>query len=152
MRSYSATSELPVERRELWPQLVRPSGINGELRPLLRMTFPAGLDDVTGDWHPGRVQFRSWILLGGVLPVDYDDVAFVEVVPGHRFRERSTLLSQRVWEHDRTVVDTDGGCRVTDTIRFTPRWRLLAGFYAWFFACLFRWRHRQLRRRFGSRG
>ena len=50
----------------------------------------------------GERLFRSWILLFGVLPIDYDDITLVSIEPGRGFHERSSMLSMRVWEHERT--------------------------------------------------
>lgn len=124
--------------------------MNRELWPLLRMTFPRGATDLATDWQPGRRLFRSWILLGGVVPVEFDDLAIAELEPGRRFLERSRLLSQRVWEHERTVEPAPGGSRLTDRIRFAPRVALLSPVYEAVFAAAFRWRHRNLRRLFGG--
>ena len=61
---------------------------------------------------------RSWILLGGVLPVDYDDLCLAELEPGRRFLERSRTLAFRVWQHERVVEpEGAGACGVTDRAR-----------------------------------
>ena len=82
-------------------------------------------DDVT----LGEPLFRSWIKLAGVLPFDYDDLVLVRIDPGEGFLERSTMFSQRSWEHERTLRDSAGGCQLTDRIVYEPRvaanWRLL---------------------------
>lgn len=149
MRELSISSILAADPARLWRHAVSPSGIDRELRPLLRMTFPAGGDDVTRGWAPGRCLGRSWMLLGGVLPVEYDDLVFVEVEPGRRFLERSSLLSQRVWEHERVLEPVAGGCWIRDRIRFEPRLGGLAPLHALVFRWVFRMRHRNLRRLFG---
>lgn len=46
------------------------------------MTFPPEMRDVTEGWRPGERVGRSWLLLAGVVPVDYDDVVFEEIGPG----------------------------------------------------------------------
>lgn len=143
------SSDLAAAPEVVWRHAMSPAGVNRELAPLLRMTFPAGVDDLTAGWQPGRRLFRSWILLGGVLPVEYDDLALAELEPGHRFLERSSLLSQRVWEHERLVEPNGSGCRLTDRLRFEPRLHWLAPAYARVFRLVFRWRHRNLRRLFG---
>ena len=150
MGELTASSVVAAEPAEVWQHAISPSGVNRELRPLLRMTFPAGTTDLTDGWQPGERRFRSWILLLGVLPVEYDDVVFEEVEPGRRFLERSTLLSQRVWEHERIVEAVDGGCRITDRVRFEPRLRWLAVVHRTVFRAVFAWRHRNLRRLFGD--
>lgn len=114
------------------------------------MTFPSGVEDLTGSWRPGERVFRSWLLLGGLLPVDYDDVAFVEVEPGRRFLERSSLFSQHVWEHERVIEPASSGCVLSDRVRFEPRAPWLSAVHAPIFEGVFRLRHRNLRRLFGA--
>jgi hypothetical protein len=142
------SSDLPVSPQTLWRHATSPAGVNAELAPLLRMTFPKGTEDLTRGWRPGERRFRSWLLLLGLIPVEYDDLCLVEVEPGRRFLERSTLLSQRLWEHERTIEPTARGACVTDRVRFEPRLRRLEPVHAAAFRLVFALRHRNLRRRF----
>ncbi len=151
MPGFSVSSLLDASPEEVWRHATSAEGVNLELRPLLRMTFPAAGDSLLAAWTPGEPLGRSWLLLGGLLPVEYDDVTFVEVEPGRRFLERSPLLSQRVWEHERCVEPAGEGCRVTDRIAFEPRLPLLTPLHAPVFRWVFRHRHHNLRRRFGGR-
>jgi hypothetical protein len=114
------------------------------------MTFPSGISDVTAAWLPGKRLFRSWLLVAGVVPVEYDDVVFEAVEPGRRFLERSTLLTQRVWEHERIIEPAAQGCQVTDRVRFVPRWPWFAAPHGFIFQAVFGWRHRNLRKLFGE--
>lgn len=116
------------------------------------MTFPPDISDLTAGWRPGKRLFRSWLLVAGLVPVDYDDVVFAEVEPGRRFLERSSLLTQRLWEHERVIEPAPHGCRVTDRVRFVPRAPWLSALYGPVFRALFRWRHHNLRRIFGEAG
>ncbi len=126
-----------------------PEGVNRELRPLLRMTFPSDVSDLAA-LRPGARPLRSWLLLGGLLPVEYDDVVFEELEPGRRFLERSSLLTQRLWEHER-IIEPDGtGSLLTDRVLFVPRLPWLAAVHRPVFHAVFAWRHRNLRRLFGS--
>ncbi len=134
----------------LWRHADSPAGVNRELGPLLRMSFPDGTASITGGWKPGQRVCRSWLLLFGLLPIEYDDLSFVEVDPGRRFLERSELLSQRSWEHERTIAPHRAGCRVRDRVRFSARLPFLEAAYAPVFRWVFRLRHRNLRRTFGS--
>jgi hypothetical protein len=147
---FEIVSDLAADAAAVWRHAVSPAGINRELRPLLRMTFPAGVTDVVASWRPGAPPVRSWMLLGGVLPVEYDDLSFAAVEPGRRFLERSALLSQRVWEHERLIEPAAGGCRVTDRLRFEPRVAVMAAISAAVVGAVFRLRHRNLRRVFGG--
>ena len=126
-------------------------GVNAEMKPLLRMTIPRGLDDFSiADVEDGTTLGRSWILLFGLIPFDYDDIHVERIEPGRAFHERSTMLSQRRWEHDRSVEpDGDGACVVTDSVRFEPRLRVPPGLLRPVLHWFFRRRHRKLRRLFG---
>lgn len=148
MPELSITSALAAPPERVWAHATSPVGVNRELAPWLRMTFPAGTADLAEGWEPGRRHFRSWILLLGILPVEYDDLTIVELEPGRRFLERSPLLTQRVWEHERTVEPTPGGCRLTDRVRFEPRIPALGAAQGAIFRLVFRWRHRRLRHLF----
>jgi ligand-binding SRPBCC domain-containing protein len=147
---FAISSHLAAPSAIVWRHAVSPNGVNREFRPLLRMTFPDGIEDVTAAWASGKRLFRSWLLLGGVLPIDYDDLAFVEVEPGRRFLERSVLCSQRLWEHERVIEPLEHGCRVTDRIRFVPRLAWTRAACMRVFPGVFRLRHRNLRRLFGT--
>jgi hypothetical protein len=125
---------------------VTPEGINHELAPILRMSMPRGLDGMTIDDAPiGETIGRSWIFLFGFLPVDYDDLCLVELEPGRRFLERSSLLSMRTWQHERMVEPLDdGSSRLTDRLTFEPRIPGTRGLARRIIAFLFRRRHRRM--------
>jgi ligand-binding SRPBCC domain-containing protein len=138
---------------EVWGRAVSEEGINHELAPILRMTMPRELRGRTiDDVEVGAPLGRSWILLGRLLPVDYDDLCLAELEPGRRFLERSRTLSFSVWQHERIVEpEGDGSCRVTDRLGFELKrgiaWipgsdRLAAAIVGY----LFRHRHRRLAR------
>ena len=115
------------------------------------MTFPRAVRSLHPDTVPvGRRIARSWILALGVLPVDYDDVTLVSLRPGHGFSERSPMLTQRVWEHERSLEDVPGGCRITDAVAFQPRRFVPGALLAPVFRLAFANRHRRLRRHFGA--
>jgi hypothetical protein len=136
---------------EVWERAVTEEGINDELAPILRMTMPPGLQGKTIDEVEVGVPLgRSWILLGRLLPVDYDDLYLAELEPGRRFLERSRTLSFAVWQHERTIEpEAEGSCRVTDRLGFElkPAIARIPGFAAVSRAVvgfLFRHRHRRL--------
>jgi len=147
----SVSSRLTAPPAEVWDRVISPEGINDEMRPYLRMTLPAGVEQL----DPESVEIgvaigRSWILLFGLLPFDYDDVTLERLEPGRGFLERSKMLSQRSWEHERTIEPTEGGCTVTDRVSWQPRLGLpgapLRPVIGWFF----RHRHKRLRQHFGG--
>jgi hypothetical protein len=145
-------SRLEADAATLWDRVTTPDGINDEMRPYLRMTIPRGVERLDPESvEVGERIGRSWILLFGLIPFDYDDPTLVRLEPGRGFLERSQMLSQRSWEHERTVEpDPRGGCLITDRVRWEPRLGLpgapLRPLIGWFF----RHRHSRLRRRFGG--
>jgi ligand-binding SRPBCC domain-containing protein len=146
-------SHLDAPPDRVWARVGTAEGINDELRPFLRMTLPKGLGRFADETIAKPTALgRSWILLFGVLPFDYDDLVLLRLEPGKGFLERSTMLSQRVWEHERTLVPGQvDGCVISDRIRFAPRGPLPAGGLAPVVQAVYRHRHRRLRRHFGGR-
>lgn len=144
--------DAPIER--VWAAVTSPEGINAELRPYVRMTVPDGFRGRTiEDIAPGTNLGRSFFLLFGVLPMDFSNMTVAEIDAGHRFREKSTMMSMRVWTHERTLRSIGDRTEVTDAVTFAPRaplswipgWSkaLRAGL-----AFLFRHRHRRLQESF----
>ena len=75
----------------------------------------------------------------------------VELEPGRRFREQSTMLSMRAWTHDRTVEAAGERTIVTDRVAFEPRLplRVAGPLLKQIIQAFFAHRHRRLRRYFG---
>jgi ligand-binding SRPBCC domain-containing protein len=137
----------------IWKRVTSVEGINGELMPIMKMTVPRGVDTLDIDQlTPGERVGRSWILLFGLVPIDYDDLSLVRIERGRGFLENSTMLSQRAWEHERTIRPLDGGgCLVTDRVAWEPRLPLPGAALRPIFRAIFAHRHRRLRKHFGGR-
>lgn len=148
MKRFVFESRLTAPPEVVWHHATRPALLNREFAPLLRMTFPSEMEDLASAFRPGERICRSWILLFGWIPVEYDDLVLVEVEPGRRFLERSTMLTQRRWEHERTLENADGGTRVVDRVEFEAKVPLLEPIQALAFRAVFAWRHDRLRRLF----
>jgi ligand-binding SRPBCC domain-containing protein len=152
VNSFEIASELAAPAEEVWRHATGVDGVNGELMPLVRMTVPRHLRGATLDQLPlGARAGRSWVLLFGLVPVDYDDLTIAERGPGHRFLEQSTMLTQSRWRHERIVDAVPGGSRITDRLGWSGRIRPLGALYRVAVPVLFRHRHRRLRKRFGQR-
>jgi ligand-binding SRPBCC domain-containing protein len=149
VRTVQQESIVAASSEAVWERVSTFEGVNDELRPLLRMTAPAHVRAL----DPSQVVlgeriFRSWVLLFGVLPIDYDDLTLIALDPGRGFHERSRMLSMRVWEHERTLEPDGGGCRVRDRLGFEPRLPGSGPLLERFIRATFRHRHRRLRRHF----
>jgi hypothetical protein len=157
MSTHSPSAEIAVSSRlgasqaQVWDRVITPEGIRDEMHPYLRMTLPPGVERLDPESiELGKKIGRGWILLFGLLPFDYDDITLVRLEPERGFLERSRMLSQRVWEHERTIEPNGGGCLITDRVSWQPRFGLpgrpLRPVIAWFF----RHRHKRLQRHFGG--
>jgi hypothetical protein len=143
-------SHLAAAPDTVWRRVTSVDGIDDEMAPLLRMTFPRGMRALSLDaCVPGQRLCRSWLLLLRVLPIDRSDLTLVELEPGRRFLERSPMLSMAFWQHERIVAPSAQGTTVVDQLMFHPRLlpRVLARASV---ALFFRHRHARLRRRFGG--
>jgi ligand-binding SRPBCC domain-containing protein len=147
-------SRLEAPADVVWARVSTMAGVNDELAPLFRMTHPRGLDRLEpGVAELGRPAFRSRVLLLGVLPVDYDDLTIVRLDPGRGFVERSSLGTQRLWEHERRLEPDGAGCTIVDRVLHEPRLPIAGRWQSALLRRVFGHRHRRLRRRFGgSRG
>ena len=122
MKSLEVRSTISASAQTVWQRVTAPAGINDELRPFMRMTVPASMKAKTiGDVTPGIRLGRSWLLLFGIFPFEYDDITITELEPGCRFLERSSMLSMRLWQHERVIAATDQGCEVRDRVTFELR-------------------------------
>lgn len=148
----TVSSVLAAPRDEVWARVMSQAGLDHEFRPVLRMRFPRRYRGRTIlDLPVGEPVGRAWLLLGGVIPVDYDDLCLAEVEPGSHFLERSTLGSARTWEHERRLEDVVGGStRLTDRVSFAPRRPVPHAVPRAVVAALFAHRHRRLRAWFGK--
>ena len=141
----------PAER--VWQHASTFAGVNRELWPVAQMTYPRTTARLVPGAVPlGRRAFRSWVLLFGLVPVDFDDFTLIELSPGRGFQEVSPLLSMWEWRHRRTITPAAWGCVVRDEVSCVPRWRWAAPFLVAVYHTAFRLRHRALQRYFGRAG
>ncbi len=143
------SSRLAAAPDAVWARVITPEGVNDELRPLARMTFPASVKDLSPENVPiGSPICTSWFLLFGFVPFDRARVTLVAIAD-RSFVEQSPMLSLKLWRHERSVGVDGAGCRLTDTLRFEPRLGVMMPLVRWLVGWLFRNRHARLTARFG---
>lgn len=147
---FEISTALDAGCEEVWRVVSTMDGVNAELHPFVHMTTHEHHQDLPEVVVPGRVIFRSWLLLFGVVPFDRHALALTEVNEGRGFVEESSSWQQRRWRHERRLApDAAGGCVVTDHLVVEPRLTIARGIVGAFVRRLFAHRHRRLRKRFG---
>lgn len=145
--SFDITSELPAPPEVVWRDVFDMRGVNEELAPFIRMTYPKETD-----WSKpvpsGQVLFNSMILLFGVLPVDQHYLRFESIEPGKGFHEYSYSIINNLWEHKRTLEAVEEGTLLRDELRFAPQVPVLGWLLKGIYQAVFRHRHQRLRRRY----
>jgi ligand-binding SRPBCC domain-containing protein len=153
MYGFTVSSVVPAPPDVVWDRVASFDGVNDELMPIVRMTAPRAMRRIDPAVVPlGRPWFRSWLLLFGVLPFDWDHLRILAIEPGRGFHEDSTMLSQRRWVHRRRLEPAGEGTRVTDDVEFEPRLPGVGPFLRPVFAAVFRHRHRRLGAFFAAGG
>jgi hypothetical protein len=142
-------SLLAAAPEDVWARVGTVDGVNLELAPWLRLTAPRDVRRLE-DLPPGRTAFRAWVLLLGVVPVEVDRVCLVRVQPLHGYLERSRLVTQRAWRHERTLERRADGTLLVDRVAAVPRWQVAVALQRALVLAVFRHRHRRLRAAFGA--
>lgn len=140
------TTHLPTSVDEIWSWSTSIRGIQAEMWPILKITFPKGLKHIDKDTALGKPLCRCHFLLLGLFPMDMSKLTFVELEPGHRFVEQSPLVSMHLWRHERIVTPAGNGATVTDNLEFSPRFA--SPIVKWFVKLFFEHRHSVLARTF----
>ena len=147
----SFSDRLAAEPAAVWDRVCTMRGVNEELMPLMRMTYPPEAATTSlADVPTGEFLFYSWLLLGGIVPVDRHHLRLTRVEPGRGFVEESVSWTQRYWRHERTIEPAESGCVLTDRLTFRPRVSIVGPVIAWFIRRLFEHRHAWLREKFGE--
>ena len=142
---FKRSSNLPVGVEDFLSTLTM-SGVNAELRPLVKMTTPKDwANRPILDWPVNEHLFNSWILLIGILPIDRHSIYFRSITPGKGFAEASWSAANKYWLHERSVVPTQTGCRVTDIVEYESRLPLVGHLLKPVYELVFQHRHQYLR-------
>lgn len=146
IHSFEISSNLAADAQTVWAHSTDLETVNREFFPFLKMTFPPEAGELSPETvELGKKLFRSWILLFGLIPVEYDNITIAEINPGRGFVETSTMLTQKLWKHERTVQSIDGGCRVWDRVTFEPKIPGMGAFQLPLYKILFKYRHWRLK-------
>jgi len=142
-------TRLVASQPEVWAWMTSFEGISKEMAPYMRMTAPKGVTSIKSmSFKPGQRMFRSWILLFGLIPIDYSDLTLESLDEGAGLVEQSPMGSMRLWRHERRLTSVEDGCELSDELTFEPR---IAGWLAFrIIRAFFTHRHRNLTRYLGK--
>lgn len=145
-------SHLAASPAQVWPHISHMRGVNAELSPWIRMTFPTSALGLSLASAPVKTAiFSSWVLFLSFLPIDRHHLRFEEVWPGAGFLEDSSTWLHRRWRHERRLSRTErGGTLLLDRITFEPRIPFLTPVIKPLVAYIFKHRHQRLGAYFGS--
>lgn len=145
------TSLLPAPPAKVWDRIASMRGVNAELMPFVRMTYPPRWERLDREPAvPGHRLFRSILLVFGVLPIDVHAIALLKLDTGRGFLESSSSLLQRHWIHERTLQPESGGTRISDRVYIECRLPVLEIAVVPLVRTIFRRRHAHLRRSFAD--
>ena len=124
-------------------------GVNYELSPFLKMTCPNEWSNrPIIEWPVEERLFTSVILLFGIVPIDLHRFYLLTANDGG-FNEDSSSLMNKHWRHSRSIVSSNGSCKVTDSVEFVSRLSFLEYFMKPIYAIIFKKRHNKLREKYG---
>lgn len=140
-------SRLHAPPELVWEWITSIKGISAEMWPFFRMTTPKGIRSLSDmQIKPGVRMFRSYVLLFGVLPIDYSDMTLVELDYGWGFVEQSPMGSMKSWRHERRIApcpSEPSAVLLVDQLTFRPR--IAQRLVEWFIRKVFTHRHKVLR-------
>ncbi|MCU0447390.1 MAG: hypothetical protein MUE85_21040 [Microscillaceae bacterium] len=142
-------SILTASPAQVWQHANNFDGVNYELMPWAKMTAGASTPALSIEALPtGKNPFKSWILLFGFIPFDLHYLG-MEKVSKQGFSEKSYSFWQKLWKHERRLMELGNNCLVVDEVTFSPRIALLGYLLKPIFMIVFRHRHYQLWKKFG---
>src|SRR3712207_5868010 len=102
--SFEIASPLAASRADVWAHASSMAGVNHELGPFLRMTYPPAF--ATLHQAPrllGQRLFRSWVVLAGVIPIELGLTQLRACAPASLAQTRSAAF----WDWPKTAGSPD---------------------------------------------
>jgi ligand-binding SRPBCC domain-containing protein len=146
--AFDLTTRLSRPAGEVWAAVTTPAGVNAELAPFVRMTFPRGAMADLASAPRDEPLFACWLLAFGLVPFDRHVLVMHEIGERH-FVETSHSVLQKLWRHERYVTPVGEGCSVRDVVTVEPRLGLAGPVARALAAAVFRHRHRRLKALYG---
>lgn len=147
---FKIESKVNGNAEQLYLDLLTMGSVNYELMPVVKMTVPSKWASTHLKlWPIGTELFSSVILLFGIIPVDLHKFKLSKVNESG-FKECSSTLTNKEWNHSRTIKKLGSTCLVTDELEIFPRFRFLGGVMAPIYKTIFKHRHKRLYAKYGA--
>ncbi len=150
MQKFEKTVKLNFDGSQIVKNQLNFSGVNYELHPIVHMTSPTKWKSKSLIEAPVNEKlFSSVILLFGFIPIDVHHLCFKQIFE-NGFKETSSSVLMKHWNHYRRIEKFDQGCVLTDEISFSTRLPFLEVLIKPIYLFVFGHRHERLKRKFGE--
>lgn len=148
MPTFFVESSLPITPTQLATDIFCMEGVDYELKPLIRMTFPEEL--IYKDFRTllkNKVLFKSYILLFGIIPIDVHNLK-LKTITDLSFYETSDSLMNLQWNHRRRIMPQGDAAVLRDEVVYLPRFKRIGSWFRPLYWLIFKHRHRRLKRKY----
>ena len=144
---------LKESRDVVWNRAVQMDGVNEELFPIMKMTYPNMAKAKSINECPLKTHlFTSIILLFCLIPIDTHFLKIDRISP-YAFWENSSSLTMKEWKHHRRIRGIDSNdCQITDEVDFHSRLGFILDYLLFGLLYLVFWnRHRNLKQKYNHK-
>jgi hypothetical protein len=150
MVKFTKSVKLNVNKDLFFKSQFSIQGVNYELSPIIHMTASFEWNDRPLTEAPVNEKlFNSIILLYGFILIDIHHLSFKKIFK-NGFREASSSVLMKHWNHCRKIESFEQGCLLTDEISFSTRIPFSDVVIRPIYSFVFKHRHERLKRKFGS--
>ena len=149
MQAFKNVVKLNSNKNQVIKSQLNFEGVNYELSPIVYMTTPKEWKSKLLLKAPvNEIIFNSVILLFKFIPIDIHRLYLAEIF-GNGFKETSSSILMKYWNHNRTIENYEQGSILTDEISFKTRIPLLDIILKPIYINVFKHRHKKLKLKFG---
>lgn len=103
MFEFEIKSIVCSDKRSVWNGITTMKGVNLEFFPILKMTCPDNNLQLNSSHITDIPLFRSWLLLFGLIPIEYDLLKLTKIINEECFEEKSSMGLIKEWNHHRYI-------------------------------------------------
>jgi hypothetical protein len=149
MVKFTKSVKLNVDKDLLFKSQFNFQGVNYELNPIVHMTASIEWKDRSLTEAPVNEKlFNSIILFFKFIPIDIHHLSFKRILE-NGFKEASSSVLMKHWNHNRKIESFEQGCLLTDEIFYSTRIPFLDVILRPIYYFVFKHRHGRLKRKFG---